>query len=154
MGYTGVNMTLKQHVDHWISSSDQSLLDMSAALKSGRRMNAMYCGHLAIEKIFKALLASRDTRIEWTHNLVKLAQLCNMTLSPEHLDELNAINRFNIAARYASAKSQVYALCTKQYTAEWAAIIRKWRKRLKEQVLLERAALPNNKAASYPETKF
>ena len=149
-----MSMTIKQHVDHWISSSDESLLDMSAALKSGRRMNAMYSGHLAIEKILKALLAVRDTRIEWTHNLVKLAQLCNIVLTPEQLDELNAINRFNIAARYASVKSQVYALCTKKYTNEWAMIIRKWRKKLKEQVLMERAVLPNKSPASYPEDKY
>jgi len=149
-----MSMTLKQHVDHWVSSSDQSALDMAAALKSKRRMNALYSGHLALEKIFKALLAAKDIQIEWTHNLVKLAQLCDMTLTPEHIDELNAINRFNIAAKYASVKSQVYVLCTPQYTSDWAKIIRKWRKLLKEQVLKERAALPSNTAASYPENKF
>ena len=149
-----MSMTLKQHVDHWISSSDQSALDMRAALKSGRRMNAMYSGHLAIEKMFKALLAARDIQIEWTHNLVVLAKLCSLDLGPEHIDELNAINRFNIAAKYASVKSQVYALCTKEYTAEWATIIRKWLKLLKNQVLLERSMLLNNTAATYPEKTF
>ena len=68
MGRGDMSLTLKQHVDHWVSSSAESLLDMEAAINSKRRMNALYCGHLSVEKMFKALLAARDTQIIGTYS--------------------------------------------------------------------------------------
>ena len=147
-------LTLKQHVDHWVSSSIESLLDMEAAVKSKRRMNALYCGHLSVEKMFKALLAARDTQIIWKHDLLKLAAMCGLVLNSGQEAELDTLNQFNLAAKYSSVKSKIYALCTPQYTDTWAANIRKWHKFLKKQVIGERAALPNNKAATYPEDRF
>ena len=87
-----MSMTLKQHVDHWLSTSNDSIRSM----------------------------------------------------------ELNAIDEFNIAAKYASAKSRIYAKCTPQYVNNWATIIRKWHKTLKQQVMQLRANLPNNTQAKHP----
>jgi len=50
-----MTLTLKKQVDYWLKQSNDSLLDMRAALRSGRRVNALFCGHLALEKMLKAL---------------------------------------------------------------------------------------------------
>ena len=92
-------MTLKQHVDHWISSSDESEKDMRASHKSGRYLNALYCGHQSIEKVFKALLAARNIQIVHIHSVVKLANKCNWSLPPVPLAELVSIDQFYIAAK-------------------------------------------------------
>jgi len=145
-----MSMTIKQHVDHWLSSSEESLRDMGAALKSGRRMNAMYTGHLAVEKILKALLAAQDEEIIYKHNLVTLAKRCGLTTDMAQEAELITINEFNIAAKYASVKSKIYKRCTQKYTVVWSAIIRKWHKAIKQEVMRLRAALPDRTPASYP----
>jgi type II secretory pathway predicted ATPase ExeA len=44
-------MTRKQHVDYWLNGSSESIKDMQAAIKSKRRAIAMFCGHLAVEKM-------------------------------------------------------------------------------------------------------
>ena len=145
-----MSMTVKQHVDHWVSSSEESLRDMGAALKSGRRMNAMYTGHLAVEKIMKALLAAQDEEIIYKHNLVTLTNRCGLTMNAAQESELVTITEFNIAAKYASVKSKIYKKCTPKYTAAWSSVIRKWHKAIKQEVIRLRAALPDRKPASYP----
>jgi HEPN domain-containing protein len=46
---------------------------MNACLKCGRRMYAMMAGHLAVEKMFKAVLTAKDEEILKIHNLIRLA---------------------------------------------------------------------------------
>ena len=154
MGGPGMSMTLKQHVDHWVSSSEQSLLDMSIALKGKRRMNAIYSGHQSLEKILKALLAARNMRVVHIHKVAQLAEKCGYSLTQEQLLELETIDQFYIAAKYHSTKSRVYKQCTPQYTETWTKIMRKWHKHFKQQVITERTLLPNNTAASYPESIY
>ena len=149
MGRIGMSMTIKQHVDHWLASSEESLRDMRAAFKSGRRMNAMYTGHLAVEKIFKALLAAQDEEIIYTHNLVTLAKRCGLSLTAAQEAELVTLNEFNIASKYASIKSAIYKRCTSKYTATWSAVIRKWQKAIKQEVVQIRAKLPDRTPASH-----
>ena len=54
-----MSLTAKGQVDYWLKLSKESLLDMRAALRSGRRVNALFCGHLATEKMLKALYAAK-----------------------------------------------------------------------------------------------
>jgi len=114
----------------------------------------MYTGHLSLEKMFKAILAAQDQQIIWTHNLVILANRCGLTLTAEYEAELRVINEFNIAAKYASVKSQIMKRCTPEYTAEWAAIIFKWHKFLKQHAEELRSLIPDRTPAAYPEDLY
>jgi HEPN domain-containing protein len=147
-------MTMKQHVDHWISSSDESCKDMRASIKSGRYLNALYSGHQSLEKIFKALLAARNVQIAHLHSVVKLANMCKWSLPPAPLAELLSIDQFYIASKYGSTKSQLYAQCTPSFVRQWTSTIRKWQSFVKKQVQIERGKLPNNTATTYPEKIF
>ena len=147
-------MTLKQHVDHWISSSDESAKDMRVSIKSSRYLNALYSGHQSMEKIFKALLAARNVQIVHIHSIVKLANKCKWSLPPDPLAELVSIDQFYIAAKYGSAKSQLYAQCTPSFVKQWTSTMRKWHIFVKKQVLIERAMLPNNAIAIFSENIF
>ena len=142
-------MTVKGQVDYWLRLSNDSLLDMRSALRNGRRVNAMFCGHLALEKMLKALCAARyipSTDI-WGHNLLKLAKDANYILSVTQSAELNSINSFNISARYDDRKLSFAKICTSDYAKQWAIVIESWYAQLKIEVLRERAILPNNKTA-------
>ena len=67
-------MMQKQHVDYWLRGAVENMKDMRAALKSKRQTNAMFCGHLAVEKMLNALCVVRGKRIYREHNLLKLAK--------------------------------------------------------------------------------
>jgi len=149
-----MSMTLKQHVDHWVNSSEENMKDMSAALKSKRRANALYSGHQAIEKILKAVLAAQNKEIAHVHKLERLAELCGIVMSDKDRLELTRISGFYINTKYSSAKSQFRLSCTPQFTAENATIIRRWHKLLKLQAIQLRASLPDKTPASYPENSF
>ena len=139
-------MTRKQHVDYWLHGASESIKDMRGAIKSKRRTNAMFCGHLAMEKMLKGLCAVRGIDIQREHKLIKLAKECGLdaTLTFDQREELQIITSFNIEARYDDFKMRFHATCTPQYVAEWSKKIAAWHKYLKKIILDERALLPNN----------
>ena len=147
-------MTIKQHIDHWVNSSGESLKDMEASIKSKRRSLALFSGHQSIEKILKALLAAQNQQILHTHKLTALAFQCGLKLDHLQQAELTEITGFYIAAKYSSVKSQFHLQCTPQYVDTWAKIVRNWRKHLKKQVLQIRAQVINGTPATYPESTF
>lgn len=149
-----MSMTIKQHVKHWVSSSDESLKDMQSSIKSGRRSLAMFAGHQSLEKIFKAISAANDTQIVYTHNLVKLAQNCGYNINTGQQTELATITGFYIATKYSSVKSQFQKQCTTQFVNTWSAIIRKWQKTIKQHVEQLYDTLPDRTPAKNPENTF
>jgi len=147
-------MTVKQHVDHWVTSSGESLKDMEASIVSKRRSLALFSAHQSIEKILKALLAAQNKQIIHTHKLTSLAFLCGLKLDHIQQAELTEITGFYIAAKYSSVKSQFHQQCTPQYVDTWAKITRTWRKYLKKQALQERANVISGTLAAFPENTF
>ena len=142
-------MTIKGQVDYWLKLSNDSLLDMRSALRNGRRVNALFCGHLALEKMLKALCAVRciPSADIWGHNLIKLAKDADYVLNATQSAELNSINSFNISARYDDRRLSFAKICTFNYAKHWSIIIESMHAMIKEQVLKERIMLPNNKTA-------
>ena len=106
----------------------------------------MFCGHLAVEKMFKALCAAKNIRIVKEHRLHVLAEMAGIyhDITDSEQDDLIIISRFNIAARYADYKQRFYETCTKEFTDEWTKKITSWYKNLKHITLQERATLVNN----------
>ena len=139
-------VTRKQHVDYWLNGASENMKDMRAAIKSKRRAMAMFCGHLAVEKMLKGLCAVRSINIKRDHKLLNLAKISRLidTLTEEQEDELINITSFNIEARYDDFKQRFNETCTPQYVAEWSKKITVWYKELKKIILQERTALPNN----------
>jgi len=139
-------MTRKQHVDYWLRGATENMKDMRGAIKSKRRAMAMFCGHLAVEKMLKGLCAVRNIEVWKEHELMKLAKKSGLdaTLSADQRKELATISSFNIQARYDDTKMRFHETCTPQFVAEWSRKIMAWNKYLKPIILQERAALPNN----------
>jgi len=139
-------MTRKQHVDYWLHGAAESMKDMRAAIKGKRRTIAMFCGHLAVEKMLKALCAVRNVKIDRDHKLLKLAKDSGYItqLTAVEQQELLTITGFNIEARYDDFKRRFHAICTPQYTDEWSKKITRWYKGIRTLVIQERSNLPNN----------
>ena len=66
---------------------------------------ALFFGHLAIEKLLKALHAVKQKdHAPPIHNLLRLAKLTGISVPEDKVDALIEISAFNIEARYPDFK--------------------------------------------------
>ncbi len=82
---------------------------------------SLFLGHLVIEKLLKGLYAKNNKENPYTiksHNLLALAEKCDLELTDEQLERLQIITQFNISARYDDYKESFYQKCTDEYTAK------------------------------------
>jgi len=105
-------LTRKQHVDYWIKESSENIKDMNGSIKSDRKINALICGHLVVEKMLKALSAARDVQIRKEHRLWIIAEQNGLwhTLTESQKNDLMEITRF-FSSRYPDYRRRFYNLC-------------------------------------------
>lgn len=126
------NITL---MEYWINSSDRDYESMKKNFEIKQYTWALFIGHLMIEKLLKGLYAKNNIDNPYTiksHNLLALAQKCNIELTDEQVQKLKIITQFNISARYEDYKNEFYNLCTEEYTKEQISNIEEVRTWLKE----------------------
>lgn len=86
-----------------------------------RGIHGVFLGHLVIEKLLKGLYAKNNKENPYTiksHNLLALAEKCNLELSDDQIEKLQIITQFNISARYDDYKESFYQKCTDEYTTK------------------------------------
>ena len=85
---------------------------------------ALFLGQLSLEKFLKGLILKKTgTPALPIHDLVKLAELANLTIDGRQQQELIEIGRFHIQARYDEIKYELYKQATKEYALKWIKII-------------------------------
>jgi HEPN domain-containing protein len=110
-------MTKEQHIKYWIESAENDLNAATNLLASNNYDWALFLGHLVLEKALKAVYVYNNTELvpPKTHNLIKLKELCGISLEKDHERFLVEANKFHIEARYPSIKQEFYKICTKDY---------------------------------------
>ena len=92
-------------INHWISTSKEDFETMIQLYKIKNYSWSLFLGHISTEKILKAYyVKTNSNHAPFTHNLYRIAELCNLELSEEHADWLDKITTFNINARYDDYK--------------------------------------------------
>ena len=73
-------------------------------IHAGRSRHGLFFAHLALEKILKAhiCLGTHDLAPR-LHNLVRLAEIARIKLTPQQIEILAEMNSFNIEGRYPDA---------------------------------------------------
>ena len=121
---------IKKIVSHWINTSDEDFNTMLKLYESNSFSWSLFLGHISKEKILKAYFVKKfGKHAPFTHNLYRLAELCELNLSTEMADWLDEITAFNINARYDDYKREFYLLCNEEYTKIWIKrieTVRKW----------------------------
>jgi HEPN domain-containing protein len=124
-------------IKYWIESSDDDFDTMIAMFDTRRFSWRMFIGHLMIEKLLKALFVkSQNDYPPYIHNLLRLAEKCNLELDEEQSFFFATVTAFNINARYDDYKMSFQKTCTPEFTSNWIEKIktyRLWIKRLIEQ---------------------
>jgi HEPN domain-containing protein len=125
----------KKIVDHWIKSSEDDFHTMKILFDAKSYHWALFLGHISTEKLLKAAFTKKfEKHAPFTHNLYRLAEYLEVTVSDEYSDWLDVITTFNLNARYDDHKKEFYRLCNKDYALLWMDRINELRKWIKEKL--------------------
>ncbi len=92
---------------YWISEAEESLGVARHLFEKEDYSYALFFGHLAIEKVIKAVLAQRSKQqIPRSHNLLRLAQEADIEITDELKHMLIRITSFNLESRYPDYKKE------------------------------------------------
>lgn len=110
-------MDINRQIDYWLKSAAHDM-DVAETLFQNQKYDwCLFVGHLVVEKVLKAFyVKERKENPPYIHNLVRLAENTNLSLSEEQLIFLADVNDFNIETRYPDIKFSFYQTCTKKFT--------------------------------------
>ncbi len=122
-------------IGYWTISSDEDY-DTMLVLYEKRKFNwALFIGHLMIEKLLKALFVKNNNEYPpYIHNLLRLAELCNIQIDDDKRVFFVTVTAFNINARYDDYKLSFQQKCTPEFTRKWIDNILTYRQWIKEQI--------------------
>ncbi len=125
-------------MEYWIKGSENDYEAMKIMFQNKKNTWTLFLGHLVIEKLLKGLYAKNNIDNPYTiksHNLLALAEKCNLDLTDEQVEKLQIITQFNISARYDDYKESFYQKCTDEYTNKQVKNIEEVRTWLKELLM-------------------
>jgi HEPN domain-containing protein len=107
-------------IEYWVACSDDDYETMIAMFDTKRFSWSLFIGHLMIEKLLKAYYVKvKSDYPPFIHNLLRLAEKAELSLSDELKKQLVTITAFNINARYDDYKMSFKKQCTTEFTTEW-----------------------------------
>lgn len=121
---------VEQVVAYWLTEADEALQVADHLVEKADYSYALFFGHLAVEKVLKALYASRmGQHAPPVHNLLRLARSAGIEPDEIQTEALLTITAFNIEARYPDLKRTFRQKCTAVFTAHQITMIKevfKW----------------------------
>ncbi len=110
-------MKQRDIVDYWVSEADESFHVATHLFEKKDYSYALFFGHLAVEKIIKAILAKNSTeQVPRSHNLLRLVQSAHIEITEKQQHALIRITAFNLESRYPDYKKEFRKKCTAQFT--------------------------------------
>ncbi|MFH2046369.1 MAG: HEPN domain-containing protein [Pseudomonadota bacterium] len=107
-------------VEYWSVVSKQDFETAVILFENKRYLHALFFCHLSIEKILKAIIVKKTQEAPpLLHDLVRLAEKTEITLSVKQKNELAEISTFNIEARYDDYKFSFYKKANKRFTSKY-----------------------------------
>lgn len=119
-------------IKYWLDGAKYDMGVANAMFKTRKYPYALFMGHLALEKLLKALVVKNTKKhAPYTHSLDKLAKKSKIDMPEEMLIKLREFMEFHFEARYPSEQKAFYKKCTPSYTKANMSEIRKTYKWLK-----------------------
>ncbi len=104
-------------VNYWLEGAEFDLETAKALMASKRYPHALFFGHLAIEKLLKAIFVKQNKEhAPYTHTLEVLAEKSGFSIPVNILKELTEITDYNIEGRYPDFKDNLYKRANKEFT--------------------------------------
>ncbi|HQE92923.1 MAG TPA: HEPN domain-containing protein [Anaerolineae bacterium] len=115
----------EQIISYWLTEAQESLQVAEHLVEKRDYSYALFFGHLAVEKILKAIhAAKRQEHAPPIHNLLRLAKIAGLEPNEMQAEALLTITAFNIEARYPDLKRAFRQQCTPEYTQRQLASIK------------------------------
>jgi len=106
-------------IEYWLDIAQYDMDTARAMHENGRYLYAVFMCQQATEKILKANYIQKfDNEAPMTHNIIYLANLLDMKLSPEQNETVSTLTAYYIEGRYPSYKKKLSILVdsNKSYT--------------------------------------
>ena len=92
---------ITRQIAHWRDGAREDWQVAAELLENGRVRQALFFMHLALEKALKSHVCRHTGDLApHTHNLIRLAEISCLEISPEQTDTLADMNEFAMAGRY------------------------------------------------------
>jgi HEPN domain-containing protein len=103
---------------YWLSGAKYDLAVANAMFKTKKYPYALFIGHLALEKLLKAIVVKYTKKhAPFSHSLTYLAEKSGIKIPESLLIKLREFMEFHFEARYPDANKVFYRKCTRGYTA-------------------------------------
>jgi HEPN domain-containing protein len=130
-----IEFNVEKTVSYWQEGAEYDLGVAKAMFRSRKFPYALFMGHLAIEKLLKAMVVKNTSaHAPITHSLSLLAEKSKISIPEETMIKLREFMEFHFEARYPKYERAFYAKCTKKYTRIQLNEIKKVYKWLKKQL--------------------
>lgn len=111
-----MGMDSERTTAYWLESSEYDLDTGATLLRSKKFPYALFFGHLAVEKLLKALVVKRTgEHAPYSHSLGILAARTGIEIPESVMDQLAEFMEFHTEARYPDVKMEFYQKCTKEF---------------------------------------
>ena len=92
---------LAEQTQDWLDGAEDAIVMAESLLKSPRIGYSLFFGHLALEKVLKALIIEKTKDIPpRSHHLLTLAQKAGLEINAEQEELLSKASDFSLEARY------------------------------------------------------
>ena len=110
-------MNQKKIIAFWESEAEESLHVAEHLFEKKDYSYALFFGHLAVEKILKAILVKiTNQQVPRSHNLLRLANEAHIKITDNQKHALIRITAFNLESRYPDYKKEFRKKCTEKFT--------------------------------------
>ena len=130
-------MDIKEVIHYWLTSAEDDIRVARHLQDAGDYPQALFFGHLYLEKILKALVVQETgTHAPYSHNLLSLAGKSGIQLSPQNETDLDRITKYNIETRYPEDLFDLKQQCTEEFCKEELGKIKELAEWFKEKIRL------------------
>ncbi len=115
---------MKEVVEYWITTAEHDKDTMDVLYTTKRYSDALFFGHIILEKILKALVVKETGKhAPYIHDLLQLHKLSGVVLSEAEITLLDEVDDFNIRARYPEHKHEFYKKATEEFSGRYITAI-------------------------------
>ncbi len=109
---------ISKTVEYWLNSAEYDLEVADSLFSKKRYHYALFFGHLALEKILKAIFVERkNAHAPFTHSLPMLAQKSGIDINGERLEKLAEFMEFYIEGRYPKDLEIIFRKYDKRFSS-------------------------------------
>ncbi len=106
-------------VKYWLEGAEYDMDVAKALYEKKKYPYALFMGHLALEKLLKALVVKTTQRhAPYTHSLTHLAEKVAIKVPQDIMKKLIVFMEFHFEARYPEEEKKFYKKCTKEFAGK------------------------------------